>query len=108
MQKIKPRAILAGIVQFALLVQPSAAGVVRVTIDNMTFAPSVVEARIGDTVEWVNADFLDHTATSKSGEWDIPIAAGKSAQLRLTKAGSFDYYCRVHPNMTGTIRVLDK
>lgn len=108
MHQPNARAIIAAIVPIAFVAQPSAAGVVRVTINNMAFVPSAIEAKIGDTIEWVNADFLDHTATAKAGEWDISIAAGKSAQLRLTKAGSFDYYCRVHPNMTGTIRVLDK
>jgi hypothetical protein len=34
------------------------------------------------------------------------IVAGKEAELRLTRAGSIDYFFRFHPNMTGTIRIV--
>lgn len=89
-----------------LLVSPSAAGeVVRVTINDLAFSPAEVRAKVGDTIEWVNGDFVDHTATAKDGTWDVAIAAGKSAQLPLSRAGTFAYYCKVHPGMTGTIHV---
>ena len=45
-------------------------------------------------------------ATAKNGEWDVTIVAGKSAQLQLMHAGSFAYFCRIHPNMMGTIHVI--
>ena len=51
------------------------------------------------------AIFIDHTATDKGGAWDVAIAAGKTAQLVLTTAGRFDYYCKFHPGMTGNIHV---
>jgi plastocyanin len=60
---------------------------------------------LGDTVEWSNGDFVDHTATDKGGAWDVAIPADKSAQLKLTSPGTFAYYCKVHPGMTGTIHV---
>lgn len=58
-------------------------------------------------MEWVNEVFIDHTATAtaNAGDWDITIPAGKSARLPLTKAGALAYFCRIHPNMTGTINV---
>jgi plastocyanin len=101
-------AALAVLIQLALIA-PSAAGeVVRVTISDLAFTPAKIEIKAGDTVEWVNGDFVDHTATANDGSWDVPIVAGKSAQLQLSKAGTYSYYCRVHPGMTGTIHVVAK
>jgi plastocyanin len=98
--------VAAGFI-WALLVMPSAAGeVVRVTINDLAFSPAHVRAKVGDTIEWVNGDFVDHTATDKAGAWDVAIAAGKSAQLSLTTAGTFSYFCKIHPGMTGTINVV--
>lgn len=92
---------------WALLAAPSVAGeVVRVTINDLAFSPAEVRAKVGDTIEWVNGDFVDHTATDKAGAWDVAIAAGKSAQLSLTTAGTFSYFCKIHPGMTGTINVV--
>ena len=106
MPKFKCSAALAGILQVALAASSSAGGIARVTINDLTFSPPEIQAKVGDTVEWVNGDFVDHTATAKNGKWDVAIAAGKSVQLRLTQSGTFAYFCRVHANMTGTIHVI--
>ena len=89
-----------------LLAAPSAAGeIVRVAINDLAFSPADVTAKVGDTIEWVNSDYVDHTATDKGGAWDVAIAAGNTAQLALTSAGTFAYYCKFHPGMTGSIHV---
>ena len=80
--------------------------VVQVKISDLAFAPAEITVRVGDIVEWVNDDFIDHTATATGADWDVTILTGKSAQQQLTKAGMFDYFCRFHPNMTGKIRVV--
>jgi len=80
--------------------------IVQVKISDLAFWPAEITARVGDTVEWVNGDFIDHTATAKGGDWDVMVVAEKSAQLQLTRAGTIDYFCRFHPNMTGTIHVV--
>lgn len=99
--------LLAGILFLQLAGAPWAfAGqVVHIKIKDMAFAPAGNKARIGDTIEWVNDDIVDHTATAKSNAWDVLIPVGKSVQLPLIEAGTFDYFCRFHPNMTGMIRV---
>jgi plastocyanin len=79
--------------------------IMQVKISDLAFSPTEITARVGDTVQWVNGDFVDHTATAKSGEWDVMIAAGKQAGLQLTRAGTIDYFCRFHPGMTGKITV---
>ncbi|WP_457579948.1 cupredoxin domain-containing protein [Ensifer canadensis] len=78
---------------------------IRVTIEKMAFVPAEIEARVGDTIEWVNKDIFVHTATAK-GDWDVLIPAkGGTASLALRETGPVDYYCRFHPNMKGRISV---
>ena len=70
-----------------LLAAPSVAGeTVQIAITNLAFSPSEITVKVGDTVVWVNGDFVDHTATDKGNAFDIAIAAGKSAQLKLTSS----------------------
>jgi plastocyanin len=76
----------------------------RVTIDKMSFSPSEMEAKVGDTIEWVNNDAFAHTATVKGG-FEIMLPPKKSGSMVMEKAGTVDYYCRFHPNMKGRIRV---
>ena len=83
----------------------AAAATVRVTVTKLTFEPAQVSAHVGDTIEWVNTDFLAHSATGRKKEWDLFIAPNKSAHVTLKQAGEFDYYCRFHPNMVGHISV---
>jgi plastocyanin len=89
-----------------LLAAPSSAGeIVRVTINDLAFSPAQTTVKVGDTIEWVNGDFVDHTATDKGGAWDLAIAAGKTARLPIPTADTFTYYCKFHPGMTGRIDV---
>jgi plastocyanin len=79
---------------------------VRITIGAMAYSAPSATVRVGDTVEWINKDVVDHTATEKaSGLWNVSIAPGKTAKVVVKKAGRFDYYCRYHPNMTATLVV---
>src|SRR5947209_18983711 len=84
---------------------PAAAETIRVNVDKLAFTPAEISARIGDTIEWVNADFLAHTATARSKEWDVMIAPNKTGRLTLKRPGEIEYYCRFHPTMTGRIQV---
>ena len=79
--------------------------VFQIAIERATFedAPSGIKA--GDTIEWVNKDPFDHTSTARSGLWDVVIPAGKKARVVVKKTGTFEYYCKLHPNMAGTIVV---
>jgi len=84
---------------------PAAAATVRVTVTKLAFEPAQVSAKVGDTIEWVNADFLAHSATDRKKEWDLFIAPNKSVHVTVNKPGEIDYYCRFHPNMVGHISV---
>jgi len=78
---------------------------VVIAIDAMSFSTTKTPIRAGDTVEWVNRDIVDHTATDKSGLWNVSMAPGQSAKVVMKKAGTFDYYCRYHPNMIARLVV---
>ncbi|MBZ9708525.1 cupredoxin family copper-binding protein [Mesorhizobium sp. ESP7-2] len=83
---------------------PVKAETIQVTIDKLVFSPATIEAKVGDTIEWVNKDMFAHTATVKGG-WDVMIPPKKSASLTFKAAGAVDYFCRFHPNMKGHIAV---
>jgi plastocyanin len=107
--------MLPGRYVFAFAVMVSAmnavsahAEVIQIVMDKMVFSPTETTASVGDTIEWVNNDILAHTATARNGDWDVAIAAKKTVSYVLKRAGSIDYYCRYHPNMTGRIVVAAK
>jgi len=77
---------------------------IEVTIDKLVFSPATVEAKVGDTIKWVNKDVFAHTATVKGG-WEVMIPPKATASLTLQKAEAVDYFCRFHPNMKGHLAV---
>ena len=96
---------MIGVAFTGLSATPSRAEMIRITADKLTFSPAQISARVGDTIEWANADFVAHTATARNLDWDVTILPGKTSQVVIRKAGSVDYYCRFHPNMTGNVDV---
>ena len=70
----------------------------------MAFSPAEISAKVGDTIEWVNKDAFAHTATVKGG-WEVMLPVKKSGSITVEKAGTINYYCRLHPNMKGRIAV---
>jgi len=76
------------------------------------FIPSTVTIEVGETVTWENNDTAAHTASGGNptdgltGPWDSSlIMAGGSYSYTADTAGTFDYFCMVHPWMTGTLIV---
>jgi plastocyanin len=78
---------------------------ITVTIDKAAFMPAAVSARVGDVVVWDNKDIVAHTATARDKAWDVMIPPGKTARIEMKKPGTFEYYCRFHPNMVGRLTV---
>ena len=81
------------------------------TTDNC-FMPSTVVITAGGTVTWENTDNAAHTATSGSatdgpdGVWDSSLMmVNGSYSVTLDEAGTYPYFCMVHPWMSGTIIV---
>ena len=77
------------------------------------FVPATLTVSKGTTVTWTNGDSTLHTVTSGSAEagnsgteFDSSyLAAGKTFQHPFNTAGTFDYYCTLHPFMKGKVVV---
>lgn len=79
---------------------------IQITIDKLVYTPAEVNAKVGDTLEWINKDMFAHTATAKTGDgWNVVIPPKKTVRLVLKKVGPVDYYCKYHPNMTARVVV---
>ena len=64
---------------------------IQITIDKLVFAPADVNAKVGDTIEWINKDALVHTATATNGDWNVNIPGNQRGQVVLKKPGAADY-----------------
>ncbi|MFY9839396.1 MAG: cupredoxin family copper-binding protein [Xanthobacteraceae bacterium] len=95
-----------GALLLVLVAGSARAETIQVKIEKLAFMPPQVSAHVGDTIEWVNADFIAHTATARDGAWDAMIAPSATASVVLKASGTVDYYCRFHPNMTGQITII--
>ena len=79
---------------------------------NSCYIPSDASADIGGEVTWTNDDTAAHTVTSgdstngPDGKFDSSlIAAGKTFSFTFVEAGTYNYFCQVHPWMTGMVTV---
>lgn len=79
---------------------------VAVSIDDFAYGEEIVTVAPGTTVTWTNNDTMPHTVTATDGSFDSGnIAPGESFSLTFTDAGTFDYFCVYHPDMTATVVV---
>jgi plastocyanin len=77
------------------------------TISDYKFSPASLTVRAGDTVTWFNSGPSAHTATARDGSFNTGLLQkGQSGSFKFTHAGTYSYYCTVHPFMHGTIVVL--
>jgi plastocyanin len=77
-----------------------------VYIQDFYFSPASINVEPGTTVTWVNQGQAPHTATHTGGTFDSgTLQPGQSYSYTFNRAGTYAYYCQIHPNMTGTIVV---
>jgi len=85
--------------------QPSAAPA-AVKIDNFVFGPQSITVPVGTTVTWTNSDDIPHTAVSTDGVFKSKVMdTDEKFSYTFTKAGTYTYYCTIHPKMTGKVVV---
>ena len=85
--------------------QPSAANL-EVKIDNFVFGPQTIMVPIGATVTWTNKDDIPHTSVSTEGVFKSKVLdTDEKFSYTFTKAGTYSYYCTIHPKMTGKVVV---
>ncbi len=79
----------------------------RIEMAELAFTPDTLTVAAGATVIWVNADeTLSHTSTSDDALWSSGnLAVGDEFSHAFDEAGTFAYFCEIHPTMRGTIVV---
>ncbi len=80
----------------------------KVDIVEFTYQPDPVVVAVGGKVIWQNQDTAPHTATADDGSFDTgTIEKGKIGSETFKKAGTFTYFCEIHPTMHGTVEVVE-
>ncbi|NAL77083.1 hypothetical protein DYY65_02350 [Nitrososphaera sp. AFS] len=119
---------LLGTFQYASVLAQQAAGdsvtivpnASTITPGTKAFSPNPINVKVGDTVTWTNKDTVEHTVTSGTGasdtnkgkEFDSGLAGptaltatGKTFSHKFAAAGTFPYFCQLHPAMMGKVIV---
>jgi plastocyanin len=94
---------LAGSVLVARAQDPAS----TVSIDNFTFTPQTLTVKPGTTVTWTNKDDIPHGVASANNTFSKSKAldTDDSYSFTFTTPGTYQYFCYIHPHMTGTIVV---
>jgi len=102
-------AMLLGPIVGAMLALGSAAAqdaMNVITIDNFTFSPKELTVAVGTTVKWVNHDDIPHLVVEKKTTFrSKALDTDDSYSYTFTSAGTFDYFCGLHPQMVGQVIV---
>jgi plastocyanin len=100
-----PAALILGI---AFAPPPARAADAQATIDNFTFSPPVLTISPGTRVTWTNRDDIPHTVTDQDHPKETkspPLDTGDSYSRVFATAGTYHYFCSLHPHMQGTVVV---
>lgn len=80
----------------------------KVEIVGFAYAPATVTIQAGGKVTWLNRDADEHTATLDDGSFSTgDLAEGKLKSESFKEPGTYSYHCEIHPEMTGTVEVVD-
>lgn len=75
-----------------------------VEIKGMAFSPKNITVKAGDTIKFINMDAAPHTATAKDGSFKTGrLKKGESAMVKISTAGNFSYFCKIHPSMKASV-----
>ena len=78
----------------------------EVDIDQFTFLPQRITVKAGTTVTWINEDDVPHTIVSSSKVFKSKaLDTADKFSFTFTTPGKYDYFCSVHPYMTGAVVV---
>jgi len=78
-----------------------------VAIDNFTFKPQQMTVKAGTRMNWTNKDDIPHGIASANNAFARSKALDTNDSYSFTFAtpGTYQYFCYLHPHMTGTIVV---
>ena len=78
----------------------------EIKIDNFTFTPPELSVAVGTTVKFVNHDDIPHSVVDKNKAFrSKALDTDDSFTFTFANAGTYDYFCGLHPHMTGKIIV---
>ena len=78
----------------------------EIKIANFTFDPPILTMKAGTTVTWVNNDDIPHLVSEKDGKFrSSALDTGDKFSQTFSTAGTVEYFCAIHPHMTGKIVV---
>ncbi|HKW43465.1 MAG TPA: plastocyanin/azurin family copper-binding protein [Thermoplasmata archaeon] len=106
-------AIGGGIILRTIASPPSDVSIVRDAAGKgmLAYQPTTFTVSVGGTVTWINRDITAHTVTSNSTDPGSPFDSGIMTtgvpwSHTFTVAGTYRYYCTIHPMMVATIVVV--
>ena len=81
----------------------------EVSLNRMAFFPTTLTVSAGTTLKWTNSavDKVDHTVTATDQSFNSgPLKPGDSFSFTLARAGTYAYFCSLHPEqMRATVVV---
>jgi len=81
-------------------------GTNEVFIQGMAFNPASITITAGTTITWTNKDAIGHTVTSNTSLFNSgTLQTGGTFSFSFAKAGTYSYYCNIHPSMVATVTV---
>ena len=79
---------------------------IEVKVDNFTFNPEAITVPVNSMVSWVNKDDIPHVVAGTDGSFKSKaLDTDQKYSYTFTKAGTYPYYCPIHPKMVGKIIV---
>lgn len=101
------KALAAALVAFMAAAVASAdpSAVHSIVVNHLAFGRAPDGLRVGDIIEWSNADIFRHTATATDGSFDIDLPPGAKGRTVLKREGAIHYFCRFHLGMKGALNV---
>lgn len=83
-------------------------GTARVVMRILAFTPTIVHAKVGQRIMWVNEDSSPHDVRYVSGPRFTSsrvLSPGAKFSIKLTQSGTIHYFCSLHPWMKATVVV---
>ena len=98
---------ISGLAQASPAATPDTkAAPVEVKIDNFSFSPATITVTVGTTVRWTNRDDIPHTVVNDDQKFaSKTLDTDEQYSYTFTKAGTYGYFCSIHPKMTGKVVV---
>lgn len=99
--------LVALVIRYRLAtLRPIDASRVEVKIDNFTFAPTTIHVKLGTQVTWINHDDIPHTVVEENRTFKSAVLdTDEKFTFTPSKAGTYKYYCSIHPKMTAKLVV---